>query len=103
MVTMTKVNCPQPPNEARSLQNLKDLETLGIREAEGGQATLMRIFEEGLSQPETGRLTTEYGVTITRTVNIGDVGAIDVKYFYPGGDLSATPEISSIIPKIFKR
>ena len=90
-------------NQARSLQNLKDLETLGIKEAERGQVKLEQIFEEGLQQPEVSRLTTEYGVTITRTVKVGDAGAIDVKYFYPGGDLSATPEITTIIPKIFKK
>jgi hypothetical protein len=81
---------------------VKDLATLGINEAEGGQAQLQEIFEQGLSNPETARLTTEYGVTITRTVAVGERGAIDVKYFYPGGDLSATPEVSTIIPKIFK-
>ena len=91
-----------PDNEARSLQNMKDLETLGIKEAEGGQAKLLKLFEEGKGLPEAGRHTTEYGVTITRTVKVGEKGAIDVKYFYPGGDLTATPEVSTIIPKIFK-
>lgn len=63
----------------------------------------MQIFEEGLQQPEFSRLKTDYGVTITRSVKVGDAGAIDVKYFYTGGDLSATPEVSTIIPKIFKK
>lgn len=64
---------------------------------------MLKLFEEGKSLPEVARHTTEYGTTITRTVKVGDVGAIDVKYYYPGGDLSATPEISTIIPKIFKK
>jgi hypothetical protein len=92
-----------PHNEARSLQNVKDLEALGIKEVEGGQAKLLKLFEEGISLPETSRYSSEYGTTITRTVKVGDAGAIDVKYFYEGGNLSATPEISSIVPKIFKK
>jgi RHS repeat-associated protein len=90
-----------PHNEARSLQNLKDLKTLGIDEASGGRNRLTQIFEEGLTSPETGRHVTQYGTTITRTVQVPPKGAIDVKYFYPGGDMSATPEVSTIIPKIF--
>ena len=91
-----------PHNQARSVQNLRDLEALGIRESEGGQAQLAALFEQGRSLPETARHTTEFGVTITRRIPVGDKGVIDAKYFYPGGDLSATPEISTIIPKIFK-
>lgn len=91
-----------PHNEARSLQNLRELKRLGIDEAAGGREKLMALFERGLELPEAGRHVTEHGVTITRTVEVGDVGAIDVKYFYPKGDLTAVPEVSTIIPKIFK-
>jgi hypothetical protein len=52
--------------------------------------------------PETARYETIHGITITRTVRIRDIGSIDIKYYYPGGDMSTTPEISSIIPKIWK-
>ncbi len=89
-------------NELRSLQNLKDLETLGIRESEGGRSKLLEIFEEGLSQPVTGTQVTKFGISVTRRVKVGDLGAIYVRYFYRGGDLSLTPEISSILPVIFK-
>jgi hypothetical protein len=30
-------------------------------------------------------------------------GVIEVKYFYSGGDLSSTPEIVTIIPKIYRQ
>ena len=90
-----------PHNQARSLQNLRDLTTLGFEDNAAGRAALTELFETGTHLPETARHTTEYGVTITRRVPVGDAGVIDVKYFYPGGDLSATPEISTIIPKIF--
>jgi hypothetical protein len=29
-------------------------------------------------------------------------GAIEISYFYPGSNLSAVPEVSSIIPKIYR-
>lgn len=92
-----------PHNEARSLQNMRDLETLGIKETEGGREKLMKIFQEGLDKPSNGppRIT-EYGTTITRTVEVPPKGAIDIKYFYPNDDMSVAPEISTIIPKIFK-
>jgi len=89
-------------NESRSLQNVKDLETLGIEEGKGGRERLMELFESGLSSPEKGKLVAEYGTTITKTVEVPPNGAIDIKYFYPGGDMSAIPEISTIIPKIYK-
>jgi hypothetical protein len=92
-----------PHNTQRSLQNAKDLADLGIKEEKGGREKLMKIFEEGLKKPATGKPhITEHGTTITRTVEVPPKGAIDVKYFYPKHDMSATPEISTIIPKIFK-
>ncbi len=95
-----------PHNTERSLQNLEDLKKLGIDEAAGGRERLVRIFQEGTSAPEVNsRHISEYGVTITRRVEVSggeSAGAIDVKYFYPRGDLSATPEVSTIIPKIYR-
>lgn len=90
-----------PHNTARSLQNLKDLGTLGFDEAAGGREALLRLFEATRSSPEVARHVTQYGVTITRTARVGNVGAIDIKYFYAGGNTNVVPEISSIIPKIF--
>jgi hypothetical protein len=93
-----------PHNRQRSLQNLQDLNKLGVDEANNGQANLMQCFEEGLLSPEISRKVTDYGVTIVRRVEMTASeahGAIDVAYFYPNSDLTATPEISSIIPKIY--
>jgi len=90
-------------NQARSLQNLKDLEAMGITEANGGQARLMDLFRQGLSAPEVSRYISEYGTTITRAVQIGKKGIIEIKYYYPGGDLAAEPEVSTIIPKVFEQ
>jgi hypothetical protein len=89
-------------NQDRSLQNKADIEKLGISEANGGREQLTKIFEDGLNAPEAARYTNEYGTTVTRTVEVAGKGKIDVKYFYTGGDMSVTPEISTIIPKVFK-
>ena len=89
-------------NKFRSLQNLRDLNALGFDEAAGGRAALLKLFQDSQKLPEVARHVTDYGVTITRTARVGEIGAIDVKYFYPGGNMKAIPEVSSIIPKIFK-
>jgi RHS repeat-associated protein len=91
-----------PHNQARSIQNLKDLARLGFDEAAGGREALTRLFQESQGLPEVARHVTEHGITITRTARIGDVGAIDIKYFYPGGNMDAVPEVSTIIPKVFR-
>lgn len=91
-----------PYNEARSLQNLEDLKELGIEESKGGREKLREIFEEGLKTPEKDRYISDYGTTVTKTVEVPPNGAIDVKYFYPNEDMTATPEVSTIIPKIYQ-
>jgi hypothetical protein len=91
-----------PRNQRRALQNLADLRQLGIDEAAGGRERLLLIFQHGLNAPETGRYFSEYGITITRRVELGR-GAIEVKYFYSDGDLSSTPEVVTIIPKIYRQ
>jgi hypothetical protein len=86
-------------NIARSAQNLKDLTTLGII----NESDLMNIFAQAF---ESGTVistkTTQYGTTVMRSVNIGNQGSINVGFFYQGGDMSVTPSVSTIIPKIFK-
>jgi hypothetical protein len=93
-------------NSERTIQNMKDLASLGIKDDKAGKEKLASLFEEGLSGPVTKSLTNEYGTTIVRRVevNAGDVkGALDVSYFYEGGNMLATPEVKTIIPKIFTK
>lgn len=63
----------------------------------------MKVFNQAF---ECGTVistkTTQYGTTVTRSIQIGDKGAINVGFFYQGGNMSATPSVSTIIPKIFK-
>ncbi len=89
-------------NQQRALQNLADLRQLGIDEAVGGRERLLQIFQDGLNAPETGRHISDYGITLTRRVELRG-GAIEVKYFYSDGDLSSTPEIVTIIPKVYRQ
>jgi hypothetical protein len=94
-----------PKNQTRSLQNLRDLKTLGIDENLGGRDRLMEIFKSGLNSPAIKTKTSEYGKTVIKQVEVvGEEarGAIEISYFYPKGDLSAIPEITTIIPKIYK-
>jgi RHS repeat-associated protein len=86
-------------NVQRSAQNLKDLTALGIKD----QNQLIKVFDEAI---EKGTLVTtkksEYGTTIVKRVKIGEKGTIDVGFYYEGVNLSKTPTISTIIPKIHK-
>ena len=86
-------------NIARSAQNLKDLTTLGIK----NESQLMKVFGQAL---ENGTVistkTSQYGTTVIRSVNIGNQGSVNVGFFYQGGNMTATPSVSTIIPKIFK-
>jgi hypothetical protein len=91
-----------PRNQRRALQNLADLRQLGIDETAGGRERLLQIFQDGLNAPETGRYISDYGITITRRIELSG-GAIEVKYFYPNSDLFSTPEVVTIIPKIYRQ
>ena len=91
-------------NQQRSLQNLQDLKKLGINESTGGQQRLMEVFQEGLTSPEIARKTTHYGTTVVRSMEMNGTqarGSIEISYFYSKSDFSATPEVVSIIPKIY--
>ncbi len=95
-----------PRNQARSLQNLEDLARLGIRVETQGRDRLMQIFAAGLTASETSpRREDEYGVTIGRTVQVESEvakGGIEIFYLYRDGDLSSIPEVTTIIPRIYR-
>lgn len=85
-----------PENMRRSLQNLSDLNEMGIT----SQNTLVRVFNKAFSsgrQMET-RIT-PHGTTITKQVQVGN-HALNVGFFYKGGNMKATPSVSTIIPKL---
>jgi hypothetical protein len=97
-----------PTNARRSNDNLENLKILGIEEATGGRERLLQIFHEGLNAPEVpnSRKITQYGINISRKVEVSGpetTGAIIVRYYYPGGDLFAIPQVTSIVVLIYKQ
>jgi RHS repeat-associated protein len=83
-------------NIERSAQNLKDLSKMGIT----SESQLMEVFNKAFDSGKViSTKTSEFGTTVMKSVNIGDKGSIGVGFFYKGGDMTATPTISSIIPK----
>ena len=85
-------------NIMRSAQNLKDLTTLGIKT----ESQLMKVFDEAISIEGGIVRTNKFGTSITKTVQIGDKGAIDVTFFYESGTVNSLPKVTTLIPKIAK-
>ncbi|MEW5561626.1 hemagglutinin repeat-containing protein [Enterobacter asburiae] len=92
-----KVTSGNAHNIERSAQNLKDLTTLGI----SNEQSLINVFNRAASEGVVvTQKTNNFGTTVTKSITVSDKGAINVSFFYPGGDLSATPKITTLIPKI---
>ena len=86
-------------NIQRSAQNAKDLSTLGIT----SERQLMGVFRDAFKNGSVvSTKTNSYGVSVSRSVAVGDQGALNVSFFYAGGNMSATPSITTLIPKIYK-
>lgn len=67
----------------------------------------MQIFSVGLHAPEIieDRKITEYGINISRKVELSggeQAGANIFRYFYPGGDLETTSQVTSIVALVYK-
>jgi RHS repeat-associated protein len=84
-------------NISRSAQNLRDLTKLGITTEE----QLLKVFDKAAekSRKIISEHVGDHGTTITKRVVIEGKGAIDVSFFYKGGDFSSIPKIVTIIPK----
>ena len=83
---------------ARSRQIQRVLSEIGIEDAPEGHSKLEAIFEQGLNAPEVNRRENPYGVTISRAVQVGGKKLL-IGYFYEGNNLTATPKVTTIIPK----
>lgn len=94
-------------NTDRSLQIMKDLASFGVKEDNAGKTWLAKAFSTGLKGDIVRQVADKWGTSITRSVFVKrgkeTIGEIEISYFYKGGDMSLTPEISSIIPKIYRR
>ena len=84
-------------NLRRSTQNLSDLTSLGIE----NNSDLIKVFDMAFKQGDVIKTTTtKFGTTIVKSAQVGENGAIHVGFFYEGGNMTATPRVASIIPKL---
>ena len=91
-----KVTTGSAHNIARSAQNLKDLTKMGI----SSQSQLVNVFKQAFySGKVISSKTTQYGVTVMKSVNVGNNGNIIVGFLYQGGNMNSVPSIITIIPK----
>ena len=95
-----RVTIGKQHNINRSAQNLKDLSTLGIKNEKQLTNIFSKAFEKGTV---ISTKTNEYGTTITKSIELSNKGAINVGFFYKGGNLNNKPTISTIIPKIYNK
>ena len=93
---------PDVHNIPRTAQNKINLEQLGIFDNAQGTDKMLNIFEQGLKLPAKSVHKSQYGITVTKHVQVSEAGGIDIKYFYPKGNMSAKPQITTMIPKVYK-
>jgi RHS repeat-associated protein len=94
-----KVTTGDLHNIQRSAQNLKDLNMLGIK----SESQLIKIFSKALAEGiEMRNQSNKYGTTITKSIEIGQRGRINVAFFYEGGDLATKPRVTTLIPQIYR-
>jgi hypothetical protein len=92
-----KVTTGNPHNVQRSAQNLKDLNTLGIKT----EQQLVSVFNKAASEGTViSQKSNNFGTTITKSIVVSDKGAIQVSFFYPNGNLKSTPKVTTLIPKL---
>lgn len=85
-------------NATRSIQNEKALRELGIT----NKQQINRIFDRAITEGNIIKTqTTNYGTVITRQVEIGKSGCIDVGFFYENSNMLSIPKVITIIPKIY--
>ncbi len=94
---------PDPHNVPRAIQNKKELGKLGIFDNSEGRTKMFDLFDQGMRAPAAKEASfSRFGTTVTKQVRVSEAGRIDIKYFYPNGTMNARPQITSIVPIIFK-
>lgn len=69
---------------------------MGIR----NEGQLTDVFGQAFNSGKViSTKSTEYGTSIMKSVNVGDKGSIGVGFFYKGGNMTANPSVTTIIPK----
>lgn len=86
-------------NAVRTAQNLKDLKLMGITNRTQLEAQFAKALENGET---VGTRVDQYGTTVSKLVKVGEAGSITVRFLYRGSNMNSVPEVTSILPKIFK-
>ena len=85
-------------NATRSIQIKNTLNELGIT----NKHQMNRIFDRAITEGNIIKTqTTNYGTVITRQVEIGKTGCIDVGFFYENSNMLSIPKVVTVIPKIY--
>ena len=85
-------------NTARSIQNAKDLNALGIT----NKSQLNKVLDQAITEGKIiSTKANNYGITITRQVEIGNSGCINVGFFYNYNNKLSIPKVTTIIPKLY--
>ncbi len=96
-------------NQDRASSMAKVFDAWGIKDNQAGFEKLSELFNVGLNAKELSSKTNEFGTTVTRELSLvysagekkgQSAGSMLISYFYKGGDMNSTPEITTIIPKL---
>ncbi|WP_430901852.1 RHS repeat-associated core domain-containing protein [Paraflavitalea sp. sgz302555] len=94
-------------NQDRASSMAKVFEYWGIKDNQAGLVQLGELFSAGLNGKVINTKTNEFGTSVTREIFLiftagekkgQSAGSIQISYFYKDGNMSAIPEISSVIP-----
>jgi hypothetical protein len=88
-------------NFKRSKQIDEILKSEGMDDTVLGRERLLRLFESAKKGPQVEIFNGRHGTTITRMAQTAKV-KYNVKFFYENGDLTKTPSVVSLIPKVKK-
>ena len=94
-------------NQDRAASMAKVFDYWNIKDSKAGLGKLADLFDKALSGKIVSTKTNEYGTSITRELPLifsegarkgESAGTLQVSFFYKDSDLSAVPEVTSVIP-----
>ena len=88
-------------NYDRSQQMKKVFADQGIENTPQGREKVLELMDRAAEGPEVSVHKGDFGTTVTRTTETPTV-KYEVKYFYPEGDMTAKPKVTTLIPRVKK-
>lgn len=63
---------------------------------------LIKVFKKAFNNSSIVKtIENPHGITVVKSASVGTNGqAVQVSFFYKGGNMNVTPSVSSIIPKL---